>query len=119
MAAPCARCGWEWEGFHICFDASKKVEGEYTKQQNRSGYVDGKRNKSWNKSLSDAANAHWARVREQNKERDERIVARYREGLSYKALMKEFKLSNSTVINIMHAARNRGEVIIRPKGKSR
>jgi DNA-binding transcriptional regulator LsrR (DeoR family) len=57
----------------------------------------------------------WADYRESNRERDEKIVTRYKEGLSHKDLALEFGISKTTVQKIVKEAANEGRVTIRPR----
>jgi DNA invertase Pin-like site-specific DNA recombinase len=109
METPCERCGWEWEGFHICFDASKPEPGKEKKE----------RSVTWREALSNAAVVRWEEHHEANIQRDLDIVERYKQGASYSILEKEFSISRGTLMRVMHKAQNEGRVVIRPQGMSK
>lgn len=114
---PCERCGWEYEGFHICFDKGKKVEGEGklpAKARHRNGNP-GPKSEAAIENMRDAANRRWEAQRRLNAPRDAEIVQKYKEGASYATLAAEYDVSNDTIVRIMHRARDEGKVTIRAR----
>jgi hypothetical protein len=110
---PCERCGWKYEGFHVCVDLSApvdpKVLAKHTQRYKHSSEMRDR--------LSNAASIRWARHREDMAERDSRVVERYKEdNASMRDLAGEFGIDFQTVRNILHRAAARGECEIRPPG---
>lgn len=123
--APCERCGWKYKGWHVCFDASKKVPGE--------GQIDSPRKKSSGSSslgrtlpertdehranISAANLARWERKRELQRPRDLEIIEKYKGGSGLWDLSKEYGIAYKTVIAIIRREEDAtGEVIMRPPG---
>lgn len=111
---PCERCGWKFKGFHVCVDLSVPVDPKVQKKHNDS-YAH-LRTPAWRKHTSTIATERWERYRQDNFERDKRIVEFYAEGMSIRQLALEFKLATQTVRNCILRAQARGEVKMRPPG---
>lgn len=110
---PCERCGWIYEGMHICFDASKRCEGEGVidpKPKRRSGTGPSRANRA-------AVTGHWEDYRAQNRERDHTLVADYISGEGILDLRKKYGIAHATVVKIIRRAEAETETsIMRSRG---
>lgn len=110
----CLKCGWKYGNFHICVDLTVKDNPPPTTSRSRAPISDEGR-----ANLIEAQNARWERKREEEKERDEAIVARYKQGdVGQRLLAKEFGISNSTVHSILKRSVERGEMVMRQQGRN-
>lgn len=110
----CTRCEGPYEGWHVCFDASKRVEGE--------GLVEVKvsRRKTEVTASSVSAQDRWARYREEMRPRDEKIIESYVEGGTLVEVAERFGISHQTVMKILkREEEDTGRTIRRPVGVNR
>lgn len=103
--APCDRCGWKWGGSHVCVNLSepdmKKVGPTTTARVRKKAESD---DRTSNQHLRDA----------QFKERNKNIIRLYSvEQKSMREIAKAMDLPDTTVMNVLHAAKERGEISIR------
>lgn len=110
---PCERCGWQYEGFHVCFDASKPCPGE--------GVVSTAKKKVKHKSQKDSSPSSRSQGRywnhEENQERNRLIVELYKEGLGLKDIGKKYDISHQTVLKVINDYEaTSGERVMRPRG---
>ena len=119
-ATPCDRCGWRYEGFHVCFDASKPCPGEgvidshakKVKKKLTTGHTSEGRS-----SISRSVTERWDQYREENRARDEEMIELYRSGMSTKDVGLKFDISHQTVLKVLKREEaNTGETIVRPRG---
>lgn len=126
---PCqgTACGWKFEGFHICLDQSLVLmtrieDGRYYTSQD--SMREGKRPAAG--STGPGRNNPEARVRISNSlrersdsdpkklERNKEIVRLYNdEEMSMREISERMRLNHQTVMNVLHRAVDRGDVIIR------
>lgn len=110
---PCERCGWRWQGFHICFDASKPVRGE--RRAKNPGGTSSEKSSNSDSKLTDRQRLY----RDKTRERDAQILDSYKDGYAMRDLVKMYKAGYQTVINIIRAAEaETGEKIMRPRGST-
>lgn len=115
---PCERCGWKFPGFHICVDLSAPCA-----QENQLHPPRPKATRSYPNGLSEAhvtalnegRTQRWLKHRAKHSERDAQIVQRYKDGLSFPALAKEFDIAYQTARGVIHRAAEEGLVVVRPK----
>lgn len=113
---PCERCGWRYPGFHVCVDLSKPIDPRIMKKHtDRYAAV---RTAEHRRKLSEGAYERWERHREEMAPRDAKIVAAYKDGMTYRELAIEFHLAQQTIMGIIHRAAENGEVQVRPRGKN-
>lgn len=60
--------------------------------------------------------AKWAAHNAANADRNRRIVADYEDGLNIRQIRAKYGMGHGSVIKILHAARDRGELVMRTKG---
>lgn len=120
----CPKCGGNYPGFHICMEMDAKTAQEVVlspeqKAANRKGrYKAGKQHTEESRRLmSEAAKARHAAA--DNSKRDAKIIELYKAGQHTQIeISQELKVGNGTVSRVLRAAAERGEVTIRPRGKS-
>lgn len=107
-AEPCGKCGWKYEGFHVCVNLSEPDMKKVGPTK-----VTRARKKSESNSSEDRLSA--ARLKDhQFKERNKEIVRLYVvEQKTMREIAKEMLLDDATVMNILHQAKDRGEITIR------
>ena len=114
---PCERCGWRWEGFHVCFDRSVKVEGEGVPKpvsvaRHRNGNTK-ERSDAAREMASEAAKLRWERYHESMRPRDSKIEEMYRQGYSYSQMRERFNMSADALLQVVKRAAARGELELR------
>lgn len=66
-----------------------------------------------------AQKARWDKYRRETEARDKKVVERYSAGDTAMAtIQKEFNISRGKILRILHEAQDRGEVIIRTRGRT-
>jgi hypothetical protein len=119
---PCPRCGWKYEGWHVCFDASKKIPGEgvvdpLKKKSGGKATVVYERTEEHRQAISETNKTRWAKIHEKNKERDSAIVAEYKEGTALWPLSKKYGIAYKTVIAVIRRYEEAtGEQVMRSPG---
>lgn len=120
----CQRCGWRFRTFHICLDlplhimrrveevAPKRKRSKPTPERDPNQSIRG--SEEWRTKISQSRKAHFDRLREVNRERDEMIIERYSEDEhSMSEIAEEFRLPLSSISYILHRAAEEGDVILR------
>lgn len=107
-ANPCEKCGWKYPGSHICVNLSepmmKQVGPTATKRVRKKAESDDSEGGVSNMRLRDA----------QFRERNKQIVKLYAvEQKTMRDIAKQLLIDDSTVMNVLHAAKERGEITIR------
>lgn len=105
---PCGRCGWKYPGYHLCLNLSEpmmqKVGPTVTKRVRKKAESSSTEDRESNARLRDV---HF-------KERNKKIVRLYAvEKMSMGEIAKELLIDDSTVMNVLHTAKDRGEITIR------
>lgn len=100
----CGRCDAEFGNvFHICLDKndpSFKVVHPVKKSKDGSfGHTEAGR-----QAISEAAQARWAKHREDNRERDEAIIDYYKSGRTLKEVRKKFRIGQDQASKLLHGA---------------
>lgn len=109
---PCGRCGWEYMGFHICFDKSKPEPGTVTQMQKSPGG-----SKPAKPRTKPTYQPRTDRARRRDTSKDPGIVEAYKGGATMRDIAKEFAVGYQTVKNIINETEARtGEQIMRAKG---
>lgn len=114
---PC-KCGWKYEGFHICVDLTqpepvRKVK--VRKPRARLAHQAAKSSPEWRAKLSAAALRHQAEIRERNKSRDEDIIRLYSdEYMTIREVAAVIGINYATVTGVLSRAQEAGLVVIRP-----
>ncbi len=117
---PCPRCGWKYKGWHVCFDASKKVPGEGQLTLPEPQKVDGRSTPDRKSRASRSQAERWERKREENRPRDEAIVQSYKDGATLRALESSYSLSFKTVMSIIKRHEEEtGETVMREPGRKK
>jgi transposase-like protein len=115
---PCGRCGWVYEGFHICFDASKPEPGRQ-QVESPGGNAPTKSSTKVSKRTSAPRRYGAVRARRRDVSKDPHIIKAYKEGLGMRDIAKTFRVGYQTVKNIISAEEKRtGEKIMRPRGSA-
>lgn len=114
-SAPKTKCqtpGCNHPTWHICLYGQTDLDKVVPKAA--------KETPDWRKlQLQEITKERWAKQREKDKPRDAAIVARYKEiPIGIEALCKEFGVSNHVIRRVLHEAADRGEVNLRPKGRT-
>jgi hypothetical protein len=115
---PCQTPGCNWPNYHVCLvgkpDTTPRILRERAKIQGRTM---GERTSEHREKLAQSQRERWERIRERNRPRDEKIIARYMDGdVGVKKLQEEFGLGYRAISTILHEAAERGEIVIRPRG---
>lgn len=117
---PCQTEGCDWPNYHVCLVGKPNRFYEALKKRQIKGKrVMSERTPEHREALAQAMRDRWERYRELNKHRNERIVARYKEGnIGVKGLQEEFGVGYRVISNVLHEAAANGEIVIRPRGKN-
>jgi DNA-directed RNA polymerase specialized sigma subunit len=88
--APCGRCGWKFPGFHCCIDRSDPtVRQVVTKPRDL-------------------------------KARNKRIIHLYTQDIkTVREIAEELQLTTRVVLDVLHKARDKGSLTMRPRGVRR
>lgn len=123
---PCRTEGCEHPRFHICFFGQEPEvqfkpevfvrEALRKKTRPSQAYrtpeeVEAIRRKS----IGTAQSARWDKYRAETAGRDRKVVERYKQNVGMHDLQMEFNISRGKVLKILHEAKARGEVEIRPR----
>ena len=119
---PCERCGWKWPNFHICLNLPKEVmerveDGRVRDSNGRIKHPD----KPRAGSPMDKAKRAESQARAQRNngdphrvERNKKILECYvKDQMPMQTIARELMLDVKTVMNVLHAAKDRGEITIR------
>lgn len=111
---PCQTPGCHWPNWHVCLVGKRDTTNEVLAAQDQ-------RKKTISKTkvqqLADGRAARWEQYREENRGRDEKVIARYKEGgVGIGKIANEVGLSYQTVRTIITKAAARGEVTMRKQG---
>lgn len=119
----CDRCGWRY-GFHICLDLPehimKRVEAVSKPKQRRAQRRDPRSDAyrgsdEWRANISAGMQNYAAQCRAENTERDANIVRGYVEDEhTIVELAAIFNVSYPTIADVLHRARDAGELDMRP-----
>jgi hypothetical protein len=60
--------------------------------------------------------ANWAAHNASNEARNKRMVADYESGLGLREIREKYHVGQGTAIKVLHAARDRGELVMRQRG---
>lgn len=107
----CDRCRTSrgWQGFHVCFDASKPEPNTPVKEK--------KPVETTRFNMSESQTERRAREREAVRSRDLEIVRTYNEEqVSTSTLRRMFGVSQHTVLRILHEAEEEGRTVVRARG---
>jgi DNA-directed RNA polymerase specialized sigma24 family protein len=106
---PCEKCGWKYPSYHLCLSLPE------TEMRRVGDLKPARVRKATGKTSESDDQVSNVRLRDaQFKERNKRIVQLYTvEQMSMREIAKELLLDDSTVMNILHAAKDRGEITIR------
>lgn len=115
---PCQTPGCHWPNWHVCLVGKRDTTTEVlAAQEERRKKINKKADPNKLKKLADGRTARWERHREETRDRDEKIVARYKDGgIGFGKIANEFGLAYQTVRTIINRAAERGEVTIRKQG---
>lgn len=116
---PCSECGWRYPGFHICVDLKnpQPIKPDPPKRSRKREYNTNRSSDTWRLSISSSMQKHASKLREKNKDRDERMIELYEEGLTMREIAAEMKLNHQTVGDALRFAQDQGKVVIRRPGE--
>lgn len=124
---PCQACGWKFQGFHICLDLPQDVM-ERVEDGRKAPSVRSSTDSSEPPALKGRAatltDGHRTAIANgvRNKhardpkrvERNKEIIRLYQdEDFSMREIAEKLKVDQKTVMNVLHSARERGDVVIR------
>lgn len=120
---PCQTEGCDWPRWHVCLVGKADHTNIILNRINRSEAAKrGAKNRGpfvmtdlHKESLAIAQRERWARVREENQERDLLIVELYSD-MSMNQLAERFEMSRNGVNAVLTRAQDEGRVIIRKRG---
>ena len=122
----CETPGCDHPRWHVCLVGKKDhtnilLNREIRKKKNRRRRTDpmGPMSDEQRDSISAAQKKRWAEFRRNNEERDDALVARYKEGgVSISALAVEFNTSRNSVRTVLNTAEKEGRVVLRKQGQN-
>jgi hypothetical protein len=126
---PCKTEGCSWPNYHVCLVGKEDRTHEFP--QLREPYIPGRKRRAstagingratymsdaHKESLRTAQNNIWADHHARNAERNAKIAADYKSGLSIREVRSKYGIGHGTTIKILHEARDRGEIVMRARG---
>lgn len=126
---PCQTEGCNWPNFHVCLVGKEDRTHEFPEL--REAYIPGQKNRASRAGTNGRAvfgsaehvakvratqQANWAAHNARNADRNKQIVADYETGLNIRQLRAKYGIGHGTVIKVLHAARDRGDLVMRTKG---
>ena len=117
MKQKCVDCG-TWSGrFHLCLkDASTEVVFAASRKTPNRVRRTPEQIEAHRSRMSEAASTRWARVREEYALKKDEAINKYRAGLGSNQIAKDLEISRTSVIKMLHEARDAGELVMRPQG---
>lgn len=114
---PCQTPGCDWPNFHVCLFGKPNSIPDILAREAARVRTYGTRSQSHRDNISLSQLDRWARIKEANRGRDQKIVARYSEGnVSIKMLQREFQLGSRVISNVLSEAAANGEIVLRKPG---
>lgn len=114
---PCQTPGCGSPNWHLCIKANTTDRFPELLRLPRFGTAGSVLSDSHREQISEAMKERWAKVRAENKPRDDKIIELYAAGgISTTDLAKEFRLGRDRILRILRDAQKEGRVTIRPKG---
>lgn len=126
---PCQTEGCNWPNFHVCLVGKEDRTHEFPELQ--APYIPGQKNRTSKAGTNGKAvfgspehiakvratqQRNWAAHNARNAERNKMIVEDYKNGATTRQVREKYKMGHGSVMKVLHAARDNGDLIMRTKG---
>lgn len=113
----CERCNWKHGGFHVCIIDLRTPEGRRAATRPRNPKKRRAVAGAFTAASQRSQDERWAKHYEDLEPIYQGMIDYYKTGtVGYRQVREKFKVGHGTVVKVLRAAAERGELQIRPRG---